>query len=75
VIGFCLCQGEEMNHVRNRCLIVALLVLPCVPARAQTSTTYSFPEFDAYFRLNSSVRFVFQAKEYIQNGGLVQARF
>jgi hypothetical protein len=65
-----------MNHVRNRCLIVALLVLlPCVPARAQTSTTYSFPEFDAYFLLNSTVRFVFQAKEYIENGGLVQARF
>jgi hypothetical protein len=65
-----------MNHVRNRGLIVALLVLlPCVPARAQTSTTYSFPEFDACFRLNSTVRFVFQAKEYIQNGGLVQARF
>jgi hypothetical protein len=53
---------------------VALLVLlPYVPARAQTSTTYFFPEFDAYFRLNSNVRLVFQAKEAIEGGDLNHA--
>jgi hypothetical protein len=70
----CLCKDEEMNHPQNKWMMVALLVwLPCVPARAQTSTREFLPEFDAYVRLNSNVRFVFQAKGTAEGGDLAHA--
>jgi hypothetical protein len=62
------------NGPRNRRLMMALfMVLPCVPARAQTSTTEFFPEIDANYHLNSNVRFVFQAKETREGGSPTQA--
>src|SRR5271163_2607893 len=65
-----------MNHLRTRWLMVALLFLvPCVPARAQTSTTEFLPEADAYVQLNSSVRFFFQDKETVANGALAVSDF
>ncbi len=49
------------------------LLLPCVLARAQTSTSEFFPELDAYARLNSHVRLFFQAKETREGGDPNQA--
>jgi hypothetical protein len=55
-----------MIHVRTRWLMAALLLLlSALPAPAQTSTTEFLREIDAYVRLNSTVRFAFQAKETI----------
>lgn len=54
--------------------MVALhLLLLGAPAHAQTSTTEFLPELDAYFRLNSNVRFVFQTKETIASGDLTRS--
>ncbi len=62
------------NGARNRRLMMALLMLlPCVPARAQTSTTEFFPEIDANYHLNSKLGFVFQAKETREGGSPTQA--
>jgi hypothetical protein len=62
-----------MNQVRNGWLMAALLVpLLSVPARAQTSTTEFLPEIDAYLKLNSNVRFVFQAKDTREGGDPTQ---
>ena len=62
------------NGARNRRLMMALFILLlCVPARAQTSTTEFFPEIDANYHLNSKVRFVFQAKETREGGSPTQA--
>ena len=63
-----------MNGVRNILVMGAsLLLLSCLTARAQTSTAEFFPEVDTYFKLNSSVRFVFQAKETREGGDPTQA--
>jgi Protein of unknown function (DUF2490) len=63
-----------MNRAWKRWLMAAIpLLLPCVLARAQTSTSEFFPEIDAYARLNSHVRFVFQAKETREGGDPTQA--
>jgi hypothetical protein len=47
-------------------------VAGCLPARAQTSSTEFLPEIDAYFKLNSDVRFVFQAKDTREGGDPTQ---
>ncbi len=63
----------RMNSVRNKCLIaVPFLLLSCLPARAQTSSTEFLPEIDAYFKLNSDIRFVFQAKDTREGGDPTQ---
>lgn len=62
-----------MSRARTRWLIAAFLVLlPSAPARAQTSSTEFLPEIDAYFKLNSDVRFVFQAKDTREGGDPTQ---
>src|SRR5271155_3951594 len=63
-----------MKCIRRRWLMVAFLVLlPCSFAFAQTSTTEFLPEIDANFKLNSYVRFVFQAKDTREGGDPTQA--
>jgi uncharacterized protein DUF2490 len=53
--------------------MAALLTLfSCVPLRAQTSSVEFLPEIDAYFKLNSDVRFVFQAKDTREGGDPTQ---
>lgn len=62
-----------MTRVRNWWLMAAFLpLLPCVPARAQTSTTEFLPEIDAHLKLHSNVRFVFQAKDTREDGDPTQ---
>ena len=66
-------KDHEARRVRNRLLMGApLLLLPCLPARAQTTTTEFFPEFDTYFKPTSKVRIVFQAKETREGGDPTQ---
>lgn len=66
-------KDREARRVRNRLLMGApLLLLPCLPARAQTTTTEFFPEFDTYFKLKSHVQIVFQAKETKEGGDPTQ---
>jgi Protein of unknown function (DUF2490) len=67
-----------MKRVRGRWLMAALLLLlRCSSLHAQTTTTTTttefLPEIDAYFKLNSSVRFLFQAKETREGGDPTQA--
>lgn len=63
-----------MKHVPTRWLMAALLLLlPGLRAGAQTSTTEFLPEIDVYVRLNSNVRFAFQAKETIAEGDLTRS--
>jgi hypothetical protein len=63
-----------MNSIRGRWLMAALLLLVrCSPASAQSSVTEFFPEIDAYFKLNSNIRFVFQAKDTREGGDPTQA--
>jgi hypothetical protein len=59
-----------MNCVRGRSLMAAplLLMMLCVSARAQTSTTDFLPEVDAYLKLNPIIRFAFQAKDTREGG-------
>jgi uncharacterized protein DUF2490 len=58
-----------MNRFRIRWLMATpLLLLLCLPARAQTSTSEFLPEVDANLKLNSDVRLVFQAKETREGG-------
>jgi len=58
-----------MTRVRNWWLMAALLVLlPCFPASAQTSTTEFLPEIDVHLKLRSNVRFIFQAKDTREGG-------
>jgi hypothetical protein len=67
-------KNQEMNCVRVKWLMaIPLLLLVCLPARAQTSTTEFLPEIDADFKLNSSVQFVFQAKQTREGGDPTQA--
>ncbi len=62
-----------MKRVRTRWLMAALLLLlPDLPACAQPSTAEFLPEIDAYVRLNSNVRFAFQAKETLKEGDLTR---
>ena len=54
-------------------MVAFLVLLPCSFAFAQTSTTEFLPEIDANFKLNSYVRFVFQAKDTREGGDPTQA--
>jgi len=45
----------------------------CSSVFAQSSVTEFFPEIDTYFKLNSDIRFVFQAKETREGGDPTQA--
>lgn len=54
-------------------MAVLLLLFRCAPAFAQSSVTEFFPEFDTYFKLNSNIRVVFQAKETREGGDPTQA--
>jgi hypothetical protein len=63
-----------MKHALTKWLMAALfMLLPGVPARPQTSTTEFLPEINAYVRLNSNVRFAFQAKETIAEGDITRS--
>jgi hypothetical protein len=63
-----------MNWIRGRWLIVGLvLLLRCSSTHAQNSSTEFFPEIDTYVKLNSDVRFVFQAKDTREGGDPTQA--
>jgi hypothetical protein len=54
-------------------LMAALLLsLPGLPECAQPSTAEFLPELDACVRLNSNVRFAFQAKETLKEGDLTR---
>ncbi|MGA7555870.1 MAG: DUF2490 domain-containing protein, partial [Candidatus Acidiferrales bacterium] len=53
--------------------VAPLLLLVCPPARAQTSVAEFLPEVDTYFKLNSNVRLVFQAKQTREGGDPTQA--
>src|ERR1700693_5025174 len=59
----------------QRLMAALLLLLPCCcsSAFAQNSTTEFLPEIDANFKLNSYVRFVFQAKDTREGGDPTQA--
>jgi len=54
-------------------MAAVLLLFHCSPAFAQSSATEFFPEIDAYFKLNSDIRLVFQAKETREGGDPTQA--
>jgi hypothetical protein len=63
-----------MNFIRGRwSMAVLLLLFRCSPAFAQSSAAEFFPEIDAYFKLNSDIRYVFQAKETREGGDPTQA--
>jgi Protein of unknown function (DUF2490) len=67
-------KDADMSCVRRGWLMLALLLLlPASSAFAQTSTTEFLPEIDANFKLNSNVRFLFQAKETREGGDPTQA--
>src|SRR5208283_5077281 len=67
-------KDPEMKCIRRRWLMLAfLLLLPASPAFAQNSTEEFLPEVDANFKLNSYVRFVFQAKDTREGGDPTQA--
>jgi hypothetical protein len=54
-------------------MVALVLLLPCSSAFGQTSTTEFLPEIDANYKLNSFVRFVFQAKQTREGGDPTQA--
>jgi len=54
-------------------MLALLLLLPASYTYAQTSTVEFLPEIDANFKLNSNVRFVFQAKDTREGGDPTQA--
>jgi hypothetical protein len=63
-----------MTCMRRGWLMLALLLLfPASSAFAQNSTTEFLPEIDANFKLNSYVRFIFQAKDTREGGDPTQA--
>jgi Protein of unknown function (DUF2490) len=63
-----------MKFIRGRWPIAAFILLfRCSAASAQSSVTEFFPEIDAYFKLNSDIRLVFQAKETREGGDPTQA--
>jgi len=51
-----------------------LLSLPCDSVRAQSPIAASLPEVDSYFRLSPNLRFVFDAKGYMENGDFNHAQ-
>jgi hypothetical protein len=55
-------------------MLAFFVSLPLVPARAQTSTTTYFPEFDASVQLNTNLQLNFQAKQEIGSGDLIRAQ-
>src|SRR5260370_8251056 len=58
----------------NTWLMAALLVLiPSLAAHAQTSTIQFLPEVDAHLKLQSNIRFVFQAKDTREGGNPTEA--
>ena len=60
--------------VRNTWLMAALLVLvPFMPAHSQTSSTQFLPEIDAYLKVQSNIRFVFQSKDTREGGDSTEA--
>jgi hypothetical protein len=62
-----------MKFVRGNWLVAALLLLfSCSTVSAQSPVTEFFPEIDAYFKLNSDIRFFFQAKETREGGDPTQ---
>jgi hypothetical protein len=52
--------------------LASLFLFACLPARAQTSSTEFLPEIDTYLKLNSNVRFYFQAKDTREGGDPTQ---
>jgi hypothetical protein len=63
-----------MKCFRGRWLLAAFVLLfPGSTAYAQTSTTEFLPEIDANFKLNSYLRFIFQAKDTREGGDPTQA--
>jgi hypothetical protein len=70
-------QGEHKTvEFRPKCILIAfLLLISCAGASAQNSTTEFFPEIDTLFKINSSVRFVFQVKDTREGGDPTQAEF
>jgi hypothetical protein len=71
----CSLKMRNLNHFRGRVLVIVfVLVLPTVYARAQAPITAVLPEADDYFRLTSSARLVFEAKGYMENGDLSHAQ-
>jgi Protein of unknown function (DUF2490) len=58
---------------RGWLMLALLLLLPASYTYAQTSTVEFLPEIDANFKLNSNVRFVFQAKDTREGGDPTQA--
>ncbi len=62
-----------MNRGGRWLWVAPFLLSVCAPARAQTSVAEFFPEIDTYFKLNSSVQFVFQAKQTREGGDPTQA--
>jgi Protein of unknown function (DUF2490) len=58
---------------RGWLLLAVLLLLPASSTFAQNSSTEFLPEIDANFKLNSSVRLVFQAKDTREGGDPTQA--
>jgi hypothetical protein len=54
-------------------LLGGLLAVTAAPARAQSSPPEFLPEIDTYVKLNSDVRFVFQAKDTREGGDPDQA--
>ncbi|MGA9570284.1 MAG: DUF2490 domain-containing protein [Candidatus Acidiferrales bacterium] len=63
-----------MKCIRRGWRMLALLLLfPASSAIAQSSATEFLPEIDANLKLNSSVRFIFQAKQTREGGDPTQA--
>lgn len=54
-------------------MATVLTLVGCAASHAQTSVTEFFPEINVYYRLNSNVRFVFQAKDTREGGDPTQA--
>lgn len=54
-------------------MLALLLLFPASSAIAQSSATEFLPEIDANLKLNSSVRFIFQAKQTREGGDPTQA--
>ena len=68
-------RSRRLSLVRKTWLVAALfLSLPSAGVRAQTSMTAFLPEVNSHFRLSSTVRLVFDAKGYMEDGDLNRAQ-